>query len=98
MIQSKQKVKDLCDRLMQVKPHQILIDMVQDNIEEILTDDKCTPDDVTATSYQCDILLEIYDLDYKSDVEYLTQLRDALTEWGRDKEFANKSLGLDPNQ
>jgi hypothetical protein len=98
MIQSKQKVKDLCEKLMQVNPHQILIDLVQDDVEELLNDKNVTPDDIIALSYGCDLLLEVYDIGFDSDYAYLCDIKDALDSWGSDAEFANKSLGLDPNQ
>lgn len=97
MIQSKQKVKDLCDKLFQVKPHQIVTDLVQDDIEEIVESDTTTPDDINALCYQCDLLLNIYNPAFEDDIEYLDELKAALEDWAGDAEFANRSLGIDPN-
>lgn len=71
MIQSKQKVKDLCDQLMQIRPMQILIDLVQDEIEDILNSDSVTPDDIGAAEYQCSILRDVYNPSYIEDINYL---------------------------
>lgn len=97
MIQSKQKVADLCDRLMHVNPSQIIIDLVQEDIEEIVNASEVTPDDIGAIAYRCGILLEIYNPDLIGDVNYLTGLLAAIDDWQNDAMFANKVLGLDPN-
>ena len=98
MTEAKQKVKDLCDDLMKVKPSQIIIDLVQDDIEEALADEDVTPDDINALSYQCDILLQVYNPELDDDILYLEALGEALSKWGEDAEFANRSLGIDPNK
>lgn len=98
MIQSRQKVKDLCDDLMKVRPMQILIDLVQEDIEELVSDDDATPDDIIATSYKCDILKDVYNPEFKEDINYLIALSMALESWGSDATFANKALGFDPNE
>jgi len=98
MIQSRQKVKDLCDQLMEFKPKQIVIDLVQDDIEELVESDDATPDQIGAMAYQCGILLDVYDWRFATDIGYLKFLKAALDEWEKDATFANKSLGLDPNK
>ena len=98
MIQSKQKVKDVCDELFHVKPEQIVIDLIQDEIEELLTSDDVTPDDIGAATYVTSLLIDIYNPVFKTDIEYLKRLHNALVRWGNDATFANKTLGLDPNK
>lgn len=98
MLQSRQQVKDLCDQLMQRHPEQILIDLVQDKIEELVTEDDVTPDDIGAMAYECSILLDIYNPGFEGDVKYLIELKTALNNWEADATFANKTLGLDPNE
>lgn len=98
MIQTRQAVKDLCDKLMQVKPSQIVIDLVQEQIEEAVENDSTTPDEVGALCYYADILLIVYNPAFEDDIEYLQELRDALDDWSDDAEFINKTLGIDPNK
>jgi len=98
MIASKQKVKDICDRLMEVKPAQILIDFIQDDVEDLLTEEDVTPDDIGSVSYHSAVLLDVYNPVYLKDIIYLTEIEAALCEWLRDATFANKTLGLDPNK
>lgn len=98
MIESKQKVKDLCDKLMQVRPNQILIDFVQDDIEEAIEDDETTPDQIGALCYECENLLTVYNPTFTADVSYLIAIHEALDAWCSDAEFANRALGIDPNK
>lgn len=98
MINSKQKVKDHCDSLMSVNPNQIIIDFVQDDIEEVLYGDEDTPDMVGSLQYTCGSLLSVYNPAIKDDVEYLKILYHLLNDWRSDLEFANKTLGIDPNK
>jgi hypothetical protein len=95
---AKQQVQHLCNQLMNINPAQIVIDLVQENIEEILNDDDVTPDAIGAECYHCSILREVYNPDYDTDIQYLLDLEIALRKWSDDAEFANKSLGLDPNE
>lgn len=97
MIQSKQKVKDLCDKLMDVNPEQILIDLVQEEIEDALNGDNVTPDEIGSLVYKASILQDVYSQSFEKDVAYLVELIYALDDWHKDAEFANRSLGLDPN-
>lgn len=98
MIQSKQKVKNLCDKLIFVNPAQIVIDLVQDEIEDRLYSEDVTPDEIGALVYECAILFEAYNPSLLSDHSYLSDMITALREWEADAGFANKSLGLDPNK
>lgn len=98
MIQSKQKVKDLCDKLMDVNPMQIIIDLVQDDIEELVYSDNTTPDDIGAATYYGSILKDCYNPELKSDIDYLIALQMALETWEGDLRLADKILGLDPNK
>ncbi len=97
MIASKQNVKYLCDKLMQVAPSQIIIDLVQDGVEDRLYSDDVTPDEIGALVYDCSILMEVYNPVLADDIEYLRRLYNALDRWEKDATFANKTLGLDPN-
>lgn len=97
MTESRQKVKELCDRLMQVNPHQIVIDFVQDDIEEVVHGDSVTPDDIGALAYECENMLQVYNPVFIGDIQYLTELKAALSAWDSDATFVNKTLGLDPN-
>lgn len=98
MIASRQKLIDICDKLMRVHPEQIVIDFIQDCVEEVAHGDSPTPDDVGSLCYQCDCLLEIYNPAFEEDIWYLTELKTALNNWLSDSEFSNKALGIDPNK
>ena len=52
MIPSKQKVKDLCDKINSMGYQQITIDLVQDDVEELLNaDEPVVRDDIGAAAY-----------------------------------------------
>jgi len=97
MTESKQKVIDLCDKLMQVSPMQIVIDLVQDEIEDRVHSNDVTPDEIGALCYQTSCLIEVYNPAITDDLKYLEDIYCALNKWLSDAEFANKALGLDPN-
>lgn len=96
-INSKQKVIDLSRK---ITPHytQIVIDLFQDDLEELLDEQNITPEDIGAFHYNVDILKDIFNPKFTIDIQLLTDLQEALKEWGNDREFVNKTLGLDPNE
>lgn len=98
MLASKKRVIQLCDKLMQINPSQILIDLVEDEIEDRVYSDDVTPDEIGALEYQCSILRDVYNPEFTKDITYLIELEHALLDWGADATFANKTLGLDPNK
>jgi len=98
VINSKQKVRDLCDQVVNVNPSQIIIDMVQDEIEELVESKETTPDEIGAQVYKARCLIDVYNPSFKNDIWYLSELISWLEAWNNDATFANKLLGLDPNQ
>lgn len=101
MTKCKQIVKDICDEIYIKFPEQILIDFIQDEVEDLLNkqNDDCsdaapTSDEVGALSYQCSIMLDVYDKNFVWDIDVLNRLRKALKEWGRDIEATNIILGI----
>lgn len=98
MIQSKKRVKDICDQLFHVKPSQIVIDLVQDEIEELLTEDDVTPDQIGAEIYGINNLLAVYNPEFGDDINYLSLLCNTLNVWHKDATLINKTLGIDPNK
>jgi hypothetical protein len=97
MTEAKQRVITLCDNLMKVSPMQIVIDLVQDDIEDRVYSNDVTPDEIGALCYQTSCLIEVYNPAISDDLKYLEDIHHALNKWLNDAEFANKSLGLDPN-
>lgn len=98
MTRSRQKVKEVCDRLIKVNPEQIIIDFVQGNVEEVVYDENCTPDDIGSLCYTCENMLIVYNPVFEKDIAYLIELKSALSDWDKDATFVNKTLGLDPNK
>lgn len=77
---------------------QIVIDLFQDDLEDMLSQEDVTPDDIGAFSYNVGNLKDVFNPKFGKDIELLTDLEKALDDWLIDREFVNKSLGLDPNQ
>lgn len=96
-----QKVKKICDEVYQKFPEQILIDFIQDEIEELLNkcdemgkDESPTRDEVGALSYECSVMIDVYNPKFEWDIDVLTRLKKALDEWCNDIEQTNILLGL----
>lgn len=96
MIAVKQKVNDICEEVYKFGFSQIVIDLVQDEIEELLVKEDLVRDDLGASSYQCGLLLDVFNPAMEKDVDFLIRLKQALSDWEQSHEFANKALGLPP--
>lgn len=90
-----ENVKSICDEVYKFNVQQITIDLVQDNIEELFgREEQIRRDDVGAASYDCGILLEVFNPKFEKDIDVLTRLENALDEWANDIENTNKLLGI----
>ena len=90
-----QKVKEICDEVYKYNVQQITIDLVQDNIEELFgKEEQIRRDDVGAASYDCGILLEVFNPKFENDIDILKRLEKALDEWAADIENTNIILGI----
>lgn len=94
-------VKSICDEVYDLSTSQIVIDLVQEEVEELLNkegenSERASPtrDEVGSLSYQCGLLLEVYNPKLVRDIDILTRLRVALNEWATDIENTNKALGI----
>lgn len=96
MIQAKQNVKTICDKIYNYGYTQIVIDLVQDDIEELLEDEELVRDKISAAAYQCNSLLDVFNPSFNLDIELLIELESALVDWEQSHEFANRVLGLPP--
>lgn len=89
-----QKVKEICDEVYKKNFQQITIDLVQETEELINTDEPIRRDDVGAAAYDCDVLLEVFNPSFEIDIDLLTRLTKALSDWANDIENTNKVLGV----
>lgn len=95
MLTYKLKIKELCDLGYKTNISQITIDLIQEEIEPILTDEEYpTRDSIGALGYQVGILLEVFSPEFTKDIHLLAGLKVALDEWEKDIENTNNILGL----
>lgn len=80
-------------------PPQILIDLVQEGVEELFSmrdANQLQRDSIGSVAYSADIILEVFDPERATEVEFLTRLKVYLSAWVEEHEQANKLLGLPP--
>lgn len=77
----REKVKNLCDQMAQVKPSQMIADLVHHDVEELLKINKVAPHQIGAVLYKLGNLMLIYNPALETDIKYLTDLRQALLDW-----------------
>ena len=94
---AKEQVAEVAKKITPVYT-QIVIDLFQDDLEDLLDHEDVTPDDIGAFSYHVGSLLTVFNPEFIKDIDLLRELQAALNEWSKDREFVNRSLGLDPNQ
>lgn len=95
MTKSKSVVKDICNEIYKFGTHQIIIDLVQDEIEEVLSDVEFPPrDSIGALVYEVGLILEIINPRFERDINFLTRLKQALKDWETEIENTNVILGL----
>lgn len=91
----KEKVKKICDEIYIANINQTLIDFIQDEVEVIVDSDEYpSRQSVGALAYTCGCLIDVYNPKFSKDIDILTRLQNALSEWSDDIENTNIILGL----
>lgn len=94
----KKAVKNIAEIIYSENFHQVTIDFIQDQVEELLRNEHVTPDEIGATCYDLGTLKEVFNPEFKEEIVFLEKLYRAMNNWLNGAEFVNKVLGIDPNK
>lgn len=90
-----EKVKSICNEVYTKDFQQITIDLIQDQIEDLLTsDEKPTSEYVGAACYSVGILVESINPKHTKDFELLSRLYKALHGWLEEIDNVDKILNI----
>lgn len=94
----KQKVHDIAKEIY-VNPghwHQIVIDFIQEEVEDLFDPKPDTSDAIGSASYQAHNIREIMNPTFENEIDFLVRLENALDDWQEDSRSVNNILGLPP--
>ena len=77
--------------------HQIVIDLVQDEVDELFDQrESLRSEEPESVSYHVHNLREVFAPMFSKEIDFLIRLENALDDWAEDMRENNKLLGISP--